>query len=163
MSTDGSRARALRLAFAANDLRSRFLLEQLARLAEAAVPVEFDRIDLVTKYCAAALSYQPARPEWWDAYQMHPLMQRRRRRVLQESLGAHKDDLDALVMWGSWFHPFKGIRGAKVPYFNYIDQSHSLRPILGEAASSERGRRTSHRLQAETYRDSGGILCMSQW
>jgi glycosyltransferase involved in cell wall biosynthesis len=163
MAIGTSEGRALRLAFAANDPRAGFVLRQLAELTEAVFPVEFDQIDFVTKYGAAALSYRPARSEWWDAYQMHPLIQRRRRMVLQKSLGGYEGGVDALVMWGSWFHPFKNASVATIPYFNYIDQSHFLGAIPGQPLVSGRGRVESHRLQAETYRDSSGILCMSEW
>ncbi len=44
--------------------------------------VPFDNIDPVTKYVAAALSYASPREEWWGNYHMHPLIQRRRRKVL---------------------------------------------------------------------------------
>ena len=153
----------LRLAFATNEPRSRFLLAELARMAEVVTEIDFDQIDPLTKYSAALLSYRRPRSEWWEAYQMHPLLQSRRRTVLARALHKPTAAVDALVMWGSWFHPFRDRPPATVPYFNYIDQSHSLTPSFGEPAASPRGRARAHQLQAETYRDSSGILCMSQW
>jgi glycosyltransferase involved in cell wall biosynthesis len=152
-----------RLAFATNEPRSRFLLAELMRLADVVTEIDFDQIDPLTKYSAALLSYRRPRSEWWDAYQMHPLVQSRRRKVLARALRGPIATVDALLMWGSWFHPFRDRSSTAVPYFNYIDQSHSLIPSFGEPAASPRGRVRAHQLQAETYRDSGGILCMSQW
>jgi glycosyltransferase involved in cell wall biosynthesis len=153
----------LSLAFATNEPRSRFLLAELERLADVVTEIDFDQIDPLTKYAAALLSYRRPRSEWWDAYQMHPLLQSRRRKVLARALHGPTAAVDALLMWGSWFHPFRDRVPNAVPFFNYIDQSHSLTANFGEPAASPHGRARAHRLQAETYRDSSGILCMSQW
>lgn len=123
---------------------------------------DFDRVDRLTRYLVAALSYHPVRAEWWGRFQMHPLMQARRRQLLLRSIRQEAVPIDALLCWGSWFHPFKGVANSP-PFFNYIDQSRSLQPLPGEAPASSAGRRRSHALQAETYRDSSGILCMSEW
>jgi glycosyltransferase involved in cell wall biosynthesis len=152
----------LRVAFTTNEPRSQMLLAELARQAKIAVEIDFDQIDGFTKYAAALLTYRSPRSEWWSAYQMHPLLQRRRRVVLAQSLRPHLAQLDALLMWGSWFHPFRGT-AASLPYFTYIDQSHSLTPSHGEPAVSLRGQAKAHGLQAETYRDASGVLCMSEW
>jgi glycosyltransferase involved in cell wall biosynthesis len=122
----------------------------------------FDRVDRPTRYLVAALSYHPVRAEWWGRFQMHPLMQARRRQLLLRSIRRESAPIDALLCWGSWFHPFKG-EPSSPPFFNYIDQSRSLQPLPGEAPASSAGRRRSHALQAETYHDSSGILCMSEW
>ncbi len=153
----------LRLGFASNEPRSRYLVSELRELAEEVVEIDFDHIDAATKYSAALLSWRRPRSDWWEAYQMHPLVQRRRRVILQRALAAVDAELDALVMWGSWFHPFRTRPASGLTYFNYIDQSYSLTPSFGEPRASPRGRTQAHRLQAETYRDSQGILCMSQW
>ena len=94
---------------------------------------------------------------------MHGLMQRRRRTVLQRGLRALTRPADALLMWGSWFHPMLGAGSGAIPFFNYIDQSRSLAPLEGEARAALLRRRRSHELQAITYRDSGRIFCMSHW
>ena len=153
----------LNLALASNEPRAKPLFAKLREYGNVICEMDFDRIDAFTKYLAAALSFKRPREEWWGNYQMHPLIQRRRRRVLQAEIKPHREPLDALLMWGSWFHPFKRSREAGVPFFHYIDQSRSLRPLLGEPETSEWGRRKSFSLQAETYADCSGIFCMSQW
>jgi glycosyltransferase involved in cell wall biosynthesis len=152
----------LRLGFTTNEPRSAPLRSELHQLVAVPVDVDFDQIDRFTKLAAAVLSYKRPRSEWWGNYQMHPLVQRRRRRVLQAALRPYLAELDALLMWGSWFHPFK-TSGVRLPFFTYIDQSRSRTPVLDEPPTSERGRRRSHRLQAETYADCSGVLCWSQW
>ena len=153
------------LAFATNEPRSRFLLAELRRLTGGVAEIEFDHIDPATKYAAALLSYRRPRTDWWEAYQMHPLVQRRRRTVLARALHTRAPAADALIMWGSWFHPFRTRPSPEtaLPYFNYIDQSHALTSSFGEPGGSPRGRVRAHQLQAETYRDSSGVLCMSEW
>lgn len=138
-------------------------MPELSQLAQAVIEVGFDEIDRMTKYAAAALSYDRSRFDWWTGYQMHPLVQRRRRVVLQRALRSHASKVDALLMWGSWFHPFGNSSTFQLPYFNYIDQSCSLNPEPDEPSAPERLRRRSHALQAETYRDSSGVLCWSEW
>lgn len=156
------RAPLFRLGLATNEPRSRYLFEELRKLTQVAAEVNFDDIDPFTKYAAGLLSFKWPRFEWWGNYQMHPLVQRRRRRVLQRGFRG-TGPLDGLLMWGSWFHPYAGDSRAPSPFFNYIDQSRSRTPVMGEPATSEWGRRRSHALQAETYRDSAGIFTMSKW
>jgi glycosyltransferase involved in cell wall biosynthesis len=159
--TSGDTPRAI--AFSANDDRARFLFDALRREAEVVADVPFDQIDPLTRYAAAALSFRPNRGEWWVTYQMHPLVERRRRNVLQRGLRSVGGDLDGLVMWGSWFNPRLDQLGNGTPFVNYIDQSMSLEPVLGEPSDGYVNRRVAHRLQAATYRDSAAILCMSAW
>lgn len=150
-----------RLALATNEPRSRLLFEELRRRVEVVAEVDFDDIDVITRYLAAFLSFRFPRREWYGNYQMHPLIQRRRRKALAEGLKPVFPPADALLMWGSWFHPFPNQRG--IPFFNYIDQSRSASPVLGEPQTFAWGRKRSHRLQARTYRDASGIFCMSKW
>ncbi len=153
----------IRLALASNEPRAKYLFAEFRKLATVVAELDFDDIDPLTKYTAAVLSFKRPRPEWYGNYQMHPLIQRRRRRVLQRGLRRSGPHPDALLMWGSWFHPFKGYGGPALPFFNYVDQSRSLTPVLGEPATSTWGRKRSHQLQTETYRASSGICCWSKW
>jgi glycosyltransferase involved in cell wall biosynthesis len=155
--------RQLAVAVTANDDRARFLFDEIARQAEIAADVEFDRIDPWTRYAAAALSWRPDRAEWWNTYQMHPLLQRRRRKVLQRALTPFRDRVQGLVMWGSWFNPRLDEMRLRAPFVTYIDQSLALQPALGEPQTGYVNRRRGHRLQAETYRDTAAVLCMSRW
>jgi glycosyltransferase involved in cell wall biosynthesis len=158
-SDDSTRA----IAVSANDDRARFLFDALRRQADVVADVPFDHIDPFTRYAAAALSFRPNRGEWWVTYQMHPLVERRRRKVLQRGLLPVRRDIEGLVMWGSWFHPRLHQLGNATPFVNYIDQSMSLEPVLGEPSEGYVNRRVAHRLQAATYRDSAAIMCMSAW
>ena len=151
------------IAVSANDDRARYLFDELRRQAAVVADVPFDQIDPLTRYTAAALSFRPNRGEWWVTYQMHPLVERRRRKVLQQGLRRVGGAIDGLVMWGSWFHPRLHQLGGGTPFVNYIDQSMSLEPVLGEPSEGYVNRRVAHRLQAATYRDSAAILCMSRW
>ncbi len=151
------------IAFASNDNRARYLAEALHERAHVAADVEFDKIDPLTRYTAAALSFRPGRAEWWVTYQMHPLLEARRRRVLQRGLRPVRANIDGLIMWGSWFHPRLTHLGKQIPFVNYIDQSMALEPVLGEPKNGYTNRRAAHRLQAATYRDAAAIVCMSQW
>lgn len=153
----------MRLALTSNEPRGAFLFDELKRQAEVIAEFDFDDIDLVTKYLAALLSYDRPRSEWWENYQMHPLIQRRRRRVLQRNLKRAVVQADALLMWGSWFHPTYGLTRGAIPFFNYIDQSRTLTPLPEEPPASILHRERSFRLQAETYQASRGIFCMSEW
>ncbi len=150
------------LCLTGNEPRQKALFDELARQTQVIAELPFDDIDAITKLGAACLSYAQPRSEWWGNYQMHPLIQRRRRRVLQRGLRTLAQRPDALLMWGSWFHPTAG--GApRIPFFTYIDQSRSLAPLPGERpALRARGVR-AHTLQAATYRDAGGVFCMSEW
>jgi len=154
--------RALRICLTGNEPRQKGLFEALSRRATAVAQLEFDAIDPLTKYTAAVLSFTRPRSEWWGSYQMHPLVQRRRRKILQRGL-ARSASADALVMWGSWFHPTLAYRGQRIRFFNYIDQSRSLTPLPEEPPALLPRLRRSHAMQAMTYRDSSGICCMSRW
>lgn len=145
-----------------NEPRQRYLFDALARITDVRAELPFDDIDPFTKLSAAALSFARPRSEWWGNYQMHPLVQRRRQRVLASRMSASGASADALVMWGSWFPPFAR-RSSAVPYVNYIDQSRSLEPLPGEAAARFSRRKKSHALQAVTYDGALAVLCMSQW
>ena len=108
------------------------------------------------------MSCHPVRPEWYANYQMHPLVQRRRARVFRRELGGAHTTADAVLMWGSWFHPWSA-DSPKTAYFHYIDQSRALEPAFGEPVRPSRSRIRSHALQQRTYRDCSGIFCMSEW
>jgi glycosyltransferase involved in cell wall biosynthesis len=151
------------LVLTGNEPRQRLLFDTLKRIADVRAEVPFDDIDVVTKFSAAALSFARPRSEWWGNYQMHPLIQRRRQRVLARHLRAAGARADALVMWGSWFPPFVRGDSAAIPYVNYIDQSRSLEPLPGEASARFSRRRKSHAMQAGTYAGALAVLCMSQW
>lgn len=153
----------VRLFLTGNEPRQRQLFAALGRQADVLGEVDFDRIDPLTKGLAAALSYTRPRSEWWGNYQMHPLVQRRRRHVFGAGLRRAGVTPDAVVMWGSWFHPFRGARGPVPPFYTYIDQSRSREPLPGEPRPAALRRERSFQLQAETYRDAGGVLCMSAW
>lgn len=146
----------LRVLLSSNEPRARHLFARLEQRCTVIGHADFDQIDPLTRYGAAALSFRRPRAAWWRAYQMHPLLQARRRRVLQAALRRRREPVDALLMWGSWFHPTAG--GAAVPFFQYIDQS-----LAAPAADADRVERESFRLQAATYADCAGILCMSKW
>lgn len=147
----------IRLGLAANDNRSRYLFDQLRSRVIHTEEFEFDRIPSWLRASAGALSWRPSKPEWWLTYQMHPLVQGQRGRVLRGSMRAG-GTVDALLMWGSWFHP-----RVNIPYFNFIDQSLSLAPVEGEPGGRYVNRRRAHQLQGETYRDTGAIFCYSEW
>jgi glycosyltransferase involved in cell wall biosynthesis len=153
----------MRLALTANDARSALLFEELRKQVDVVAEIDFDDIDFLTKYAAALLSFDRPRSEWWENYQMHPLIQRRRRKVLQKYLKLSGVRADALLMWGSWFHPTYGLERDAIPFFNYIDQSRSLNVLPGEPAAAILHRERSFQLQAETYQASRGIFCMSDW
>lgn len=149
------------LVFASNEPRAAPLLAALRRRIPETYDVPFDDIDLITRYVAALGSFTWPRAEWYRNYQMHPLVQKRRRRVLLRGIVERQLNPDALLMWGSWFKPWE--RDGNTPYFHYIDQSRALVPEHGEPGSPSRARIVSHRLQAEAYRDCAGIFCMSEW
>jgi glycosyltransferase involved in cell wall biosynthesis len=151
------------LVLTGNEPRQRYLFDTLKRIADVRAEVPFDDIDVITKFSAAALSFARPRSEWWGNYQMHPLVQRRRQRVLARQMRAAGARADALVMWGSWFPPFARGDSAAIPFVNYIDQSRSLEPLAGEAPSRFSRRKKSHAMQAVTYASSAAVLCMSQW
>ena len=152
-----------RLVLTGNEPRQRYLFDALARKADVCAEVAFDDIDILTKFSAAALSFARPRSEWWGNYQMHPLIQRRRQRVLARQVRRTGAQADVLVMWGSWFRPFRHDAPGAIPYLNYIDQSRSLEPLPGEAAERFSRRRKSHVLQATTYDGALAVLCMSEW
>jgi glycosyltransferase involved in cell wall biosynthesis len=143
-----------------NEPRARSLFAELGRYFQVVGHEDFDEIDPVTKYTAAALSFRRPRRSWWLAYQMHPLLQRRRRAVLQKKMRRYDGQIDALLMWGSWFHPTKGAERS-VPFFQYIDES--LSPPAAGTGIPDFTYRRSFRLQGEAYADCSGIFCMSAW
>ena len=152
----------LSLVLAGNEPRQRYLFEALTTRLHVPAVLAFDDIDPVTKLTAALLSLSWPRSEWWENYQMHPLVQRRRRRVLSRGLRALDEDVDALLMWGSWFQP-PAVGSRELPFFNYIDQSHSLQNLPGERKGRFARRVRAHALQSETYDASAGVFCMSEW
>jgi glycosyltransferase involved in cell wall biosynthesis len=93
---------------------------------------------------------------------MHPVVQRRRRKVLLGRMREHLAESDALLMWGSWFEPFPRGRG-QIPVFHYVDQSHSLSNLPGERRGRFARRRRAHALQGECYANAAAIFCMSEW
>lgn len=152
----------LSLALTGNEPRQRYLFETLESLAHVAALVSFDDIDPLTRYLAAALSFAWPRSEWWENYHMHPLVQRRRRHVLARELSHVPERIDALLMWGSWFQPFRDT-SPRVPTFHYIDQSRSLHNLPGERVGRFSRRKRSHELQAKTYEAAARVFCMSEW
>ena len=162
MNDDVKAARDLRVAFTDNDPRARHLLTALEAECDDVADVPFDRIDRVTKLLAGSLSFRPNRAEWWNMYQMHPLVERRRSRVLTRGL-AEQRPIDGLIMWGSWFHPWLSAPAIKTPFVHYIDQSLAPEPVLGETHPGYVDRRLAHARQARTYRDAAAVLCMSDW
>jgi glycosyltransferase involved in cell wall biosynthesis len=153
---------SIRLCLTGNEPRQRYLFEELGRAADVKALVGFDQIDPLTKFAAACLSFSWPRSEWWENYHMHPLVQARRRKVLMAGMRPYQGEIDALLMWGSWFQPFPADAIA-VPYFHYIDQSHSLENLPGERQGRFARRRRAHRLQGECYAASSAIFCMSEW
>jgi glycosyltransferase involved in cell wall biosynthesis len=152
----------LRLCLTGNEPRQSYLFEELARAAEVVDVIPFEDVDVVTRYLAAGLSLSWPRSEWWYNYHMHPLVQRRHRKVLSRGMRRHMGAIDALVMWGSWFHPFRA-SAASVPFYPYVDQSHTLGGLPGEPRAWIGRRRRAHALQRECYRAAGAIFCMSDW
>jgi glycosyltransferase involved in cell wall biosynthesis len=153
---------AIRLCLTGNEPRQRYLFEELSHVANVKAIVPFDDIDPLTKVMAAGLSFSWPRLEWWENYYMHPLMQRRRRNVLQKGMVPVLENIDALLMWGSWFQPFRG-SDSEIPFFHYIDQSHSLENLPGERQGHFARRKKAHALQSKCYTDARGIFCMSEW
>jgi glycosyltransferase involved in cell wall biosynthesis len=153
----------MKLVLTGNEPRQKYLFDELRRAATIVAELPFDDIDPLTKYLAAGLSFSLPRGEWWGNFQMHPLIQRRRRHVLMRGLKTLKEPADALLMWGSWFSPFSEKDPGRLLFFNYIDQSRTLSPLTGEREARLSRRRRSYELQAETYRLSSGVICMSEW
>jgi glycosyltransferase involved in cell wall biosynthesis len=153
---------SIRLCLTGNEPRQRYLFEELTHIVDVKAIVPFDDIDPLTKMLAAGLSFSWPRLEWWENYYMHPLMQRRRRNVLRKGIAPTLKDIDALLMWGSWFQPFLG-KNSEIPFFHYIDQSHSLTNLPGERHGHFARRKKAHALQAKCYAAASGIFCMSDW
>lgn len=153
----------MRLVLVGNEPRQKYLFDVLASVADVRAVIDFDDIDLVTKVCAASLSFSWPKTEWWGNYQLHPLISRRRRRVLSSKLSAVQGPFDCMVMWGSWFSPNTKDGGPQLPFVNYIDQSRSLERLPGEQPAHLLRRSKSHAMQAQTYADSTAVLCMSRW
>mgnify|MGYP002623902381 CR=1 FL=1 len=153
----------MKVAVTTNDPRGRDLFAAVGGQADIVADVEFDDVDPFTRYAAGVLSYRPDRSEWWTMYQMHPLVQRRRSRVLRDRLCEAASLIDGLIVHGSWFHPRLERLRDGLPFVNYIDQSLALEPVLGETRPRYVNRRTAHRLQSETYAASAGVLTYSRW
>jgi glycosyltransferase involved in cell wall biosynthesis len=154
--------RLLRLCLTGNEPRQRYLFQSLEQAAQVKAVVPFDDIDPLTKIFAGVLSFGWPRVEWWENFQMHPLVNRRRRKVLARGMRSISEDIDALLMWGSWFKPFAKTASFAVPFYTYIDQSRSLTYLPGEYRGSSRNKR-SHQLQLSTYEAAEAVLCMSEW
>jgi glycogen synthase len=152
------------VALTGNEPRQKYLFAEISRIANVIAELPFDQVDPMTKYLAAALSFKTSRREWWLNYHMHSLVQRSRRKVLNKGLQHLSERPDALLMWGSWFNPVeKSDNGSGLPFFNYIDQSLSLKALPEEPSAGFARRRRSFELQSQTYRQSSGIFCMSEW
>src|SRR3954463_15608911 len=115
----------LSLCLSGNEPRQRYLFEALNSICNVRGVISFDDISPVSKYLAAALSFSLPRSEWWESYQLHPVMQRARRARFIFRLESIASPMDAVLMWGSWFHPFTANYRRSIPYFHYIDQSRS--------------------------------------
>lgn len=159
MNSEAGEQANLSIAFTANDSRARYLLDALKRRCRDVVDVEFDALDRVTRYLAAAATFRPNRAEWWTMYHMHPLVARRRRKVLKQNLGSRITGLDGLIMWGSWFSP--DLNG--LPVIHYIDQSLAVEPVLGETRPGFIRRKAANRQQTRTYQKAAAVLCLSDW
>ena len=146
-----------------NEPRQQRLFLELGKKANVVGVVDFDDIDPITKYCAAALSFAWPKSEWWGNYQLHGLVSKRRQRVLRRQALLVQRPIDCIVMWGSWFSPRVVVGSKSVPYVTYIDQSRSLARLPGEEPATLVRRRRSHRNQAETYENAAVVLCMSEW
>jgi len=153
---------SIRLCLTGNEPRQKHLFGAIEQIADVKAQVPFDEIDPLTKFVAAGLSFSWPRSEWWENYHMHPLLQRRRRKVLLAGMEPYLHDLDALLMYGSWFHPFLKSAVA-IPFFHYIDQSYSLENLPGEPKGRFARRSKAHALQSETYTASAGVFTFSQW
>jgi len=158
----GARRDLARLVYACNEPRGLPLLQELRNRVLDVQSIDFDDVDKATRAIAGALSYHPVRGEWYANYQMHPLVQRRRSVVFNREVQALPDSPQAILMWGSWFHPWSRANH-KTPYFHYIDQSRALEPAYGEPVRPSVSRIRSHALQRDTYSDCEGIFCMSRW
>lgn len=153
----------LTLCLTGNEPRQRYLFEELKKTTDVQGEIDFDEIDFFTKYLAAGLSFSWPKSEWWGNYQLHPFVQKRRRLVLQRKMKDFGRRPHALLMWGSWFQPFRAGDMSAVPYFTYIDQSRSLDNLPGERKAKFLRRQKSHQLQFETYQAASAIFCMSEW
>ena len=153
---------SIRLILTGNEPRQRYLFEALSHCAQVNAVLSFDDIDFMSKVLGRALSFSWPRLEWSENYHMHPLLQRRRRKVLLRSMRDYIGNSDALLMWGSWFQPFAA-RTPHLPVFHYVDQSHSLRNLPGERRGRFARRRRAHALQSECYASATAIFCMSEW
>ena len=66
----------MRLVLVGNEPRQKYLFDVLASVADVRAVIDFDDIDLITKVCAASLSFSWPKTEWWGNYQLHPLISR---------------------------------------------------------------------------------------
>jgi len=152
----------VRLILTGNEPRQRYLFDALYRATQVNATVSFEEIDVLSKVVGRALSFSWPRLEWSENYHMHPVIQRRRRKVLLRNMREYVEYSDAMLMWGSWFQPFLG-GAVNLPVFHYVDQSHSLSNLPGERRGRFGRRRRAHALQSECYRAAAGIFCMSEW
>lgn len=153
-----------RIAFGQNDQRARFLSDALKGLGHELVEVDFDHIDLITKALAAALTINHPRSEWWESYQTHPLVQRRRASVFERNYREALLEAQAVITWGSWFCPsLRSVDGKRIKYTYYIDQSRSTTPEEGESRGLLPRPRSGNRLQGMGYQRAERVMCMSNW
>ncbi len=147
-----------------NDHRAEFLANAIEALGHAVHRVEFDRIDAITKFTAAALSLSYPQMEWWQNYQTHPRVQKRRTQVFAENARPHVDEVDAVITWGSWFAPnVSRTNGTTIPYAYYIDQSRALVPDPAEQATIFPRPKGGNRWQRAGYERAVAVHCMSRW
>jgi glycosyltransferase involved in cell wall biosynthesis len=74
-------------------------------------------------------------------------------------------DFDALLMWGSWFHPFANTKFQGRPFFHYVDQScaKDTDPLDAQEFGLEAERKKFNASQTITYRDCKTVFCFSDW
>ena len=127
--------------------------------------INFDPVPLIYKYSAAIASFAPNRREWWNRYQWHPILQAGRTNRLREGMSKlSSQQVDVLLMWGSWFNPRKGFN-KDIPFYVYIDSSCGKEPDEGSIVVERfhKARVRFNRQQFQTYLDCQGIFCMSNW
>lgn len=156
----------LTLVLASNDSRSRNLEQEIRKRVKKLITIEYDPVPFFHKYAAALLTYHPDKSVWWTRYQWHPLVQSGRRLNLMKALKNINADFDVLLMWGSWFHPFKNTEFSEKPFYYYVDQSCNKRldeldPV--DAPALDAARIAFNKQQRKSYDDCRKVFCMSQW
>lgn len=154
------------LVLASNDKRSRNLEQELRARVGRLITVDYDPIAPQYKYLAALLTYHPDRGVWWTRYQWHPVIQAGRRHNIVRALQKLNQPFDALLMWGSWTHPFKNTQYAGKPFYYYIDQScnkhlDQFDPV--DSPALDKPRLAFNKAQGQSYDDAKRVFCMSQW